>query len=53
MMSSNKVFRLNKEKISRKRLILNYTNSIKFAEKLTTHVSMHQDCIKTVDGLLQ
>ena len=25
----------------------------KFAEKLTTYVSMHQDCIKTVDGLLQ
>ena len=25
----------------------------KFAEKLTTYVSMHQDCTKTVDGLLQ
>ena len=49
-MSSNKLFRLNKQKISRKHKL---QKLIKFAEKLTTYVSMHQDCIKTVDGLLQ
>ena len=52
MMSSNKLFRLNKKKISRKRPILKLQKFNKFAEKLTTYVLMRQDCIKTVDGSL-
>ena len=40
-LSSNKLFSLNKQYISRKRWMLNYRNPIIFLEKPTTRVSIH------------
>ena len=39
MMSSSKLFSLNKQKMSHK-----------FAKQRTTYVSIHQDCIKSVEA---